>query len=317
MWRRGCCLIIGLLAHAAAAQAASVSLTATVDREEVAIGEPVLYLLTLRRPAQLAVAWPTMEDALGEFEVQDTGSEPPSIRGETVTEQRWYRLSCFTTGAHTIPAPVVTYGDADGADQEARGEALTITVTSVLPEHWEALDIRGAKPLVRIRRYGWFWWLFGALGLAGIVGGYWRWRARRAVAAAPPPPPRPPHEIALEALEQLAGEALPSRHMYEEYYVRLSDIVRSYIERRFSVRAPEMTTEEFLQMASREQALSFDHRLLLQTFLAHCDMVKFARYQPSGNEADEAFGAARRFVQETIPAQAPEPAEQAGGRHAA
>lgn len=317
MLRRGCCFIVGVLAWAGAAQAESVTLTATVDREEAVIGEPILYTLTLTRPERLAVAWPTMEATLGEFEVQDTGSEPPSARDGTVTERRWYRLAGFATGSHTIPASVVTYQDASGADREARGEALTITVTSVLPERWETLDIQGAKPLVRIRRYGWLWWLLAALGLTGIIGGYWRWRTRHSVAASPPPPPRPAHEIALEALERLRQEALPARNAYEEYYVRLSDIIRTYIEGRFSLRAPEMTTEEFLQLASQGHALSFDHRSLLQAFLAHCDMVKFARYQPSGSEADEAFGAARRFVQETVPTPAPEPAEQPGGRHAA
>ncbi len=317
MRRRGCCLIVGLLAWAGAAQAEPVTLTAAVDREEVAIGEPILYTLTLTRPEALSVAWPKVEAELGPLELYDSGSEPPSVREGTVTEQRWYRLAGFETGSRTIPAPVVTYTDAGGADREARGEALTITVTSVLPKHWETLDIQGAKPLVRIRRYGWLWWLLAALGLAGIIGGFWWRRTRRTATAIPQPPPRPPHEIALEALERLRQEALPSRNAYEEYYVRLSDIARSYIEGRFSLRAPEMTTEEFLQRASQGQALSFDHRALLQTFLAHCDMVKFARYQPSGSEAGEAFGAARRFVQETIPAPAPEPAEQPGSRHAA
>jgi len=317
MLRRGSCLIVGLLAWAGMAQAEPVSLTAAVDREEVAIGEPVLYTLTLTRPEALSVTWPKVEAGFGEFELYDAGNEPLSAREGTVTEQRWYRVAGFAAGSHTIPAPVATYTDASGVEREARGEALTITVTSVLPQQWETLDIQGAKPLMRIRRYGWLWWLLGALGLAGMVGGCWWWRARRTVATAPAPPLKAPHEIALEALERLRQEALPSRNAYEEYYVRLSDIVRAYIEGRFSLRAPEMTTEEFLQLASQGQALSFDHRSSLQTFLAHCDMVKFARYQPSGSEADEAFGAARRFVQETIPAPAPEPAEQPGGRHAA
>jgi hypothetical protein len=317
MLRRGSYLIVGLLAWAGMAQAEPVSLTAAVDREEVAIGEPVLYTLTLTRPETISVAWPKIEAEFGQFELYDTGSEPPSEREGTVTEQRWYRLAGFATGSRTIPVPVATYRDASGVEREARGEALTITVTSVLPQQWETLDIQGAKPLMRIRRYGWLWWLLGALGLAGMVGGGWWWRARRTVATAPAPPLKAPHEIALEALERLRQEALPKHFAYEEYYVRLSDIVRFYIEGRFSLRAPEMTTEEFLQLASQGHALSFDHRSSLQTFLAHCDMVKFARYQPSGSEADEAFGAARRFVQETIPAPAPEPAEQPGGRHAA
>ncbi len=103
----------------------------------------------------------------------------------------------------------------------------------------------------------------------------------------------------MNALEQLHREQLPLQGRVEEYYVRLSTIVRVYIENRFGLRAPEMTTEEFLQVASSGQALSEGHRRALQEFLMRCDLVKFARYQPSGQEAEEAWCAAQRFVQET------------------
>lgn len=319
MKRLGCGLILGLMAWTGAAQAEPVTLTATVDREEVAVGEPVRYVLTLTRPAALAMAWPKVETLLSEFELYDSGSEPSSTHQGTVTDQRWYQLASFSIGSHTIPAPVVTYREADGTDQNVRGNPVAITVTSQLPTEWESLDIRKAKPLLRIRRDGWLWTLLGLLVLAGAAGGYWWWRARRLGVLVPAPPPRPPHEIALEALERLRQESLPSRNAYEEYYVRLSDIARSYIEARFSLKAPEMTTEEFLQMTSAGQALSSEHRSLLQAFLVHCDLVKFARYQPSVKEADEAFTAAQRFVKETIPAPASEQlAERLGdGGHAA
>ncbi len=66
-----------------------------------------------------------------------------------------------------------------------------------------------------------------------------------------------------------------------------------------------MTTEEFLHVVSSDQALSLDHRRLLQGFLERCDLVKFARYEPSRSEADEAFEAAHRFIQDTMPSTEP------------
>ena len=92
--------------------------------------------------------------------------------------------------------------------------------------------------------------------------------------------------------------------------MRLSGIVRTYIEARFGLKAPDMTTEEFLQVTSNAQALSSSHRRLLQEFLERSDLVKFARYEPSRHEADEAFEAAHRFIQDTVPS--PEPVATSG-----
>jgi hypothetical protein len=170
-----------------------------------------------------------------------------------------------------------------------------------LPERWESLDIRGEKPLVPIQDAGW-WWIAAVIGvLALAAAGAWWMATRRRAAVLPARPACPPHERALEDLERLRQEALPSRRRFEEFYVRLSTIVRRYVEERFSVRAPEMTTEEFLQAALRASALSAEHRVALQEFLSRCDLVKFARYEPSEREADDALSSAFTFVQDTRP----------------
>ena len=227
-------------------------------------------------------------------------------------EARWYRLAGYSAGTHTIPEAVVKYQAGDGATQETRTQAVTITVKSLLPRDWEHQDIREVKPLIPARS-AWWWLLGGLAGIGGVVG-VWLWRRQRTLAEAPSIPPTPPHESAFEALSKLRQEDLPSRNRYEEYYVRLSGIVRAYIEARFRLKAPEMTTEEFLQVTSNAQALSASHRRLLQEFLERCDLVKFARYEPSRHEADEAFEAALRFIQDTAPST--DPATSSAGKNA-
>ena len=68
---------------------------------------------------------------------------------------------------------------------------------------------------------------------------------------------------------------------------------------RFALRAPELTTEEFLLEAGRSADLTATHRELLSAFLATCDRVKFARYSPGEEESREALEVARRFLNET------------------
>jgi len=76
-------------------------------------------------------------------------------------------------------------------------------------------------------------------------------------------------------------------------------IVRRYLEDRFVVRAPEMTTEEFLEATARSAVLQPGQRQLLGDFLAESDLVKFARHVPTLADSDRVLGAAERFVDET------------------
>ncbi len=94
---------------------------------------------------------------------------------------------------------------------------------------------------------------------------------------------------------------LPSQGRIDAFFTELSSIVRHYIEDRFALRAPEMTTEEFLWSLGREGALDADQRVMLEGFLTACDRVKFARHAATRAEIDDAFALADRFVRETTP----------------
>ena len=309
-------ILIGLVltwAVPAHAEQGRVTLRVSVDRTEVLIGEPIRYVMTLKHPKGMEVEFPSSVDAFGEFTIEQLGSTSPRKAGEIVTEERWYQLAIFTSGEHTIPEPVGTYR-RDGESHEVRGQPVAILVRSLLPGDWQLLDIREAKPLLVRRRSGWPWLAIAWLALLSVAAGVIWWKRRRRPPE-PVAPPRLPHELALEAMERLRQDELLTHAQYEEFYVRLSDIVRAYVEARFGLRAPEMTTEEFLQQALESRELSFDHRVLLQDFLTRCDLVKFAQYQPTELQAGDAFGSVERFVKDTVPAPVmPEPAETGAQR---
>ena len=106
-------------------------------------------------------------------------------------------------------------------------------------------------------------------------------------------------DIAYERLKILQQKNLPERGKYKEFYVELSDIVRRYMEDRFEIRAPEMTTEEFLGRLQTSQRLETKLKNSLNQFLNACDLVKFAQYGPSPEEAKESFHLAEQLVEET------------------
>lgn len=112
-------------------------------------------------------------------------------------------------------------------------------------------------------------------------------------------PQKPAHEIAYEQLEKLKTKDLIRQGKIKEYYSEVSDIIRHYLENRFLLKAPEMTTEEFLFYVRDYSQLISGHKTLLKEFLLACDLVKFAKYAPSFGEMDAIFLSAKKVVDET------------------
>lgn len=122
---------------------------------------------------------------------------------------------------------------------------------------------------------------------------------KRGLKKTAPIPKKTAYETACESLEALRAKDLIHLGKIKEYYIELSFIARQYLENKFNIRAPEMTTEEFLEAAKRSDALSAAHKELLKTFLSHADMVKFAKYGPDAREAEDSFLAAKKLIDET------------------
>ena len=158
-------------------------------------------------------------------------------------------------------------------------------------------DIRSIKAPVEIpSAWTWLWWTLGALAVGVACWLAWR-RWKKKAALAPPEVVVPAHDRAREKLRAalaLIGQPLP-------FCTSVSDAVRVYIEERFSFHAPDRTTEEFLDELQSSALLTFDQKQTLGEFLARCDLVKFARYEPREAELRELYDAAVRLVDETQP----------------
>ena len=109
----------------------------------------------------------------------------------------------------------------------------------------------------------------------------------------------PAHVWARRELAALAAEGLIERGEIQPFHYRISYIVRGYIERRFRVAAPEMTTEEFLATTAGDGRFGADVSNELQQFLDACDMVKYARFEPGPDEPNRLMQSAIDFVDRT------------------
>jgi 2Fe-2S ferredoxin len=215
-------------------------------------------------------------------------------------------LVAWDAGSLEVPAMEVSATDADGKTLTAKIPAASVTLTSLLGDDMPLTELAsGIRGPVDIGGRPWWWWAIAAAAV--VVGGVavWKLLSRRAPDA--PEPELPAGEWAMLELARLEQERLPERGEVEGFFVRLSDVVRAYVERRFAIAAPDRTTQEFLREAAHHPDLAGEHERTIGAFLRSADMVKFAAARPGTDTCDNALAAMRGFVERTAPK--PEAAE--------
>ena len=273
------------------------------DRQTMRITDSLQLRVSVHTPTDTAIAFPQPAETLGPFRiVQHMLHEPRAIAPETQAWHQDYTLEATRAGSLTIPPlPITSQAQEASEPRTIQTLPLTITVTSVLPENADLMAPKDIAPPAALTRRGLPVWLTILLGIiAGLclLAALWWWYRRR-TRPAEAPSPRPAHLVALEALRLLQRDNLIMTGRIDEFYVRLSAILRRYVEWRFGLRAPEQTTEEFLAAAHTTGALIVAHRDLLGTFLQQCDLVKFARHQPTPDDMQRAWDSAKNFVEHT------------------
>ena len=275
-----------------------LEVSASVDKDKVTIGDKITYTLTVKADKDIEIKFPEFAENLGGFAIKDFGSSEKSWF-KTKTYRQWYVLDTYVSGKYSIPEATIKYRKKGQEEyQEVSTDEITIEVESILESAEDKRDIREiAGPIGFPIKIPWYVWVVLALIVlaAGIAFFLFKQKKTQSIFI----PPRPAHEIAYEALEVLKQKEYLKRREFKLYYIELSDIVRRYLENRFNLRAPEMTTEEFLNSVKDNKALSYEHKSLLRDFLSHCDLVKFAKYEPAEKEANLSFESAKRLIDQT------------------
>jgi len=278
-----------------------VSVSASVDKARATIGDKITYKITVDFPENIEIFFPETKDKVGGLTVKDFAVSDIERDDGRITRELSYVLETYKASSYIIPAFDIKYKEKLKPETEvAKTPEIFIEVVTMLDA--DASDVRGIKPPVSLdKRYFKLYIIiaivFGILLLVAIVLHYVYRRKQRETESIPEP--LSAHQIAYNDLESLRAMDLISKGQIKEYYYRLSNIVRHYIENRFKLMAPERTTEEFLIEMTVTGKLSGVHKELVGNFLEHCDMVKFAAYGPDSREIEGSFNSAKKLVDET------------------
>ena len=278
-----------------------------ISPAEPVIGDVVELQLEVHAEAGVEVMMPEFGEALGRFEIIDFApSRQQDDDGGSIARQK-YRLQPAHSGTQTIPPLRVEFVDRregrsptpDGEDAyEILTDRISLEIAPILAED-APLELRPKHPDLGPRRTSsklWWVWAAGLLVVVGVVAPF-AWRG--VIAMRERQRKQSAYEVARSELDLLLRAGRPTANTMDGFYVKLSLIVRSYLEDRFALRSPELTTQEFLTEMGRSPDLARSHQKLLQKFLEQADLVKFAGHRPSADVVSESIAAAEQFLGET------------------
>ncbi len=266
-----------------------------VDTDSVSVGDRFTYTIVFDGNYN-SIIYP--EDSLFEPELEWVNRERFQL-----TERRdslVYSFQFFGTEDLTIERKPVQISTIEGDTTLFTVEVPLFFKTVIESDEDE---FRSFKPLFEFAR-NWFLIILLILFIATLLFFFYRWYQNREIPSDEPAQPFIPPDPFVSPLELLQNELsdlsdtskLSTFEDYERFYVRLGDAIRSYLKQVYSFPALEMTTREIINSLHQEVASS-DIITITRKVLNEADMVKFANFQPTKEQAESVLKRAKTFTE--------------------
>jgi len=300
MRRLSLCIILTASVLAASAQ---VSAEAVIDSIQIFVGQQAHVTLTATAKENAKVEFPQfkpMEYITPGVEVLDRKEleQQPQDNG-FVSRSMVYTMTSFDDTLYYIPPMTVKI---DGKPYQSKSLALKVLTIEVDTLHAE--QFFGPKDVqdnpFQWSDWEWPFWL-SVLMLVLLSVAYYlylRLRDNKPIISHIRIVKRLlPHQKAMKEIEQIKADKMVTSENSKEYYTKLTDTLRKYIEERYGFNAMEMTSSEIIEklMASQDQKALDELRQLFTT----ADLVKFAKYSTLINENDANLVNAIDFINQT------------------
>ena len=269
--------------------------SAKVDRSNIVIGDQ-FYLTIEASSNNLQLKWPALP-ALQGLEIVDTGRIDSAKNGDGLVLRQRLTLTGFDSGAYVIP-PLV-FNSSTG--QPVLTDSIVITVQTIAVDTTK--PIKPIKDIIAVKKLWWEYWPWFLAVLAAVALGFLIYyllkkRKKEKEAETTRMPPERAHEKALRRLMELSRSSYLKEGKIKEYYTDLSNVLRDYLDERFGIPAPELTTDQLLKIAKQQTFLRKIRPELKEVFRT-ADLAKFAKASPSEEEHQQCLDAATRAVNRT------------------
>lgn len=212
-------------------------------------------------------------------------------------------IQSFDSGLYSLPPMAYIVGRDTFYSNALALKVLPVSVDSLQTIH----DYQGVvEPNTRFYDYlpdfiTEYWWIYLIIIIiATAIFVYFKYFKKGKIILVPKKKEIPPYEFAIQQLTKLREEHLCERGHEKEYYTRLTDILRVYLEKRFGINAMEMTTTQIISVLENNDDTKSQNKYMRQV-LEIADFVKFAKVRPIPDDNVKSFQSAMQFVEETRP----------------
>ena len=275
-----------------------------LDGKQISVGDQARLFIEVRNnPSAGKVQWPVFTDTFNKLEIVEKGKIDTVKDGGFITYRQRLLITGFDSGLFKIPSFHFTITPASGgAPYVLQSDSFQLLVQTVAVDTNQAFKPIKNIIFVQSSWLDYIWYIAGGIVLVALLvfALVYFLRNRK---PAPPKPAGPAESLqdkTLRQLNELEARQLWQKDKVKEYYVELTDIVRTYIEQRFKTPAMELTTDELLANARKHKELQ-PYRELLSVILHTADLAKFAKGQPLPQEHFDAMEQSKKFVDESRP----------------
>ena len=281
---------------------AQVAVEARIDSIQMLIGQQVHVTVTATTPANAKVVFPTYksrEQLVQGVEVLAISEEQKEDIDNGQKFARIYTLTSFDGNLYYLPPFKVK---VNGKTYQSKSLALKVMEVDV--DTTKMNQFFGPKD-VQDNPFQWSDWslvfwlsvlLLFLLAAAGYL--YVRLRDNKPLIKNFKFVKRLlPHQKAMKEIEQIKADKMVSSENQKEYYTKLTETLRRYIEERYKFSAMEMTSSEIIERLTQDgDQKSLDE---LRQLFTTADLVKFAKYSTLINENDMNLVNAIDFINQT------------------
>jgi hypothetical protein len=283
-----------------------VSVKSLVSSDSMMIGEQLQYSLRIDADSDVKLILPEVKDTLGStLEVLARLPIDTTYSENRVEVEQSFIITGFESGSQIIPAQEVLY-IRGGVTDTARSMPLIIHVYEPVVDTTQ--QIKPIKPPINTPVTFREILPWAGAGLGGlIIVALMVWLLIKFLKRKRDPeqdsftPLEPAHVIAFRELDKLKDEKIWTKGEVKQYYTRLTEITRRYIERQYDIPAMESTTEEILDAFRRTNMEDSLLDEMLKDLLELADLVKFAKEDPLPIDNQTNLNNAYLFVQKTYP----------------
>lgn len=256
------------------------SLSTTIDKKDILIGEPIHYQLKFIIPANGYKAQFVIPDSLSHFEIIETKSTD-TAEGNTRTLLQKLKLTSWDSGKWYIPKiPVKVVPPGANAPYTAYTDEIEVNVGYMpIDSTGKPRDI---KQVMDVKYVDNKWYYIAAAVLLALLIAYLIYRYFKNRKNKPKPifeSSLTPYDEALKEMDKLKTLQLNDPGEVKQFHSSLSDIFRRYFSRKQQKNYMTETTGEIL-LSMKSSGSSTETIATLAEALRYSDVVKFAKFLP-------------------------------------